>query len=76
MAQISIKNLNFTYAGTDSPVLKDISLSIEEGDFVCISGPTGCGKTTLLKMLKKSISPRGIKTGEIHIYDKNSEEYS
>ena len=76
MAQIDIKNLNFKYAGTDSPVLKDISLSIEEGDFVCICGPTGCGKTTLLKMLKKSISPNGEKSGEILIDGKEIGEYS
>lgn len=32
-------------------VLKDISMTIEENDFVCIVGPSGCGKTTMLNLI-------------------------
>ena len=76
MAQIEINNLSFTYSGKTTPVLQDISLKIEEGDFVCICGSTGCGKTTLLKMFKPSISPKGQKSGSILLNDKNVNEYS
>ena len=68
MAQIDIKNLSFKYAGTDSPVLKNISLSINEGDFVCICGPTGCGKTTLINLLMRFYETD---SGKIYIDDKD-----
>ncbi len=32
-------------------VLKDVSVTIEENDFVCIVGPSGCGKTTMLNLI-------------------------
>ncbi|MEH6547418.1 MAG: ATP-binding cassette domain-containing protein, partial [Sneathiella sp.] len=35
----------------DFLALKDISLTIEEGEFVCFLGPSGCGKTTLLRAI-------------------------
>ncbi len=65
MALLEINHLNFTYAGVDVPALKDISLDIEQGDFVVLCGASGCGKTTLLKLLKRQVSPSGERTGEI-----------
>ena len=53
MAQIEIKNLTFKYAMADSSCLKNVSLNIENGDFVVVCGKSGCGKTTLLRCLKK-----------------------
>lgn len=46
---IITKNLTVSYNGM--PVLKDISISINEGEFVSILGPNGSGKTTLIKAL-------------------------
>ncbi len=51
---ISIKNLNYQKNG--KIILKDISVSIQEGDFVAILGPNGAGKTTLLKIILGLIS--------------------
>lgn len=42
---------------TTIPVLREISLRIEEGEFVSILGPTGCGKTTLLHIISRLTEP-------------------
>ncbi|WP_289662934.1 ABC transporter ATP-binding protein [Flavobacterium panacagri] len=46
---LDIQNISFTY--TDSPVIKNISFSIEKGQNIAIIGESGCGKSTLLKLI-------------------------
>ncbi|MGD9669788.1 MAG: peptidase domain-containing ABC transporter [Hyphomicrobiaceae bacterium] len=46
-----LKNVSFRYGATDPLVLEDIDLEIEPGDYIAIQGPSGGGKTTLLKLL-------------------------
>ena len=71
MEKIKIKNLEYTYSANTSPTLSDISLEINEGDFVILFGKSGCGKTTLLKNLKNEIRPYGKLNGEIFLDGKN-----
>jgi iron complex transport system ATP-binding protein len=54
MAVLEVKGLWFSYF--KEPILKDISFSIEKGEFVSIVGPNGSGKTTLLKCISKILS--------------------
>ena len=45
-------------------VLDDVSFNIRRGEFVCVVGPTGCGKTTFLNLLTKIYEPT---SGELRI---------
>lgn len=53
---IKFKNINKTYQYKDL-VLKDINLVIESGEYVCIIGKSGAGKTTLMKLLTAEEKP-------------------
>ena len=50
-ARVEVKNLTKKFG--DLLVLDDISFNVEKGEFLCIVGPTGCGKTTFLNSLTK-----------------------
>ena len=52
-----IKFKNVSKSFKDRKVLSNISMNIEEGEFVCIIGGSGCGKTTALKMINRLIKP-------------------
>jgi NitT/TauT family transport system ATP-binding protein len=48
---LEIKHVNRSYEGSNKEALTDISLSIQDGEFICIIGPSGCGKSTLLNII-------------------------
>ena len=48
---ISLKNVNFQYSTTDPMVLSDFNLDIAAGEMVTLTGPSGGGKTTLMKLM-------------------------
>lgn len=50
---VKVKVTNLTKKFGDLLVLDDISFDVQEGEFLCIVGPTGCGKTTFLNSLTK-----------------------
>lgn len=68
---IEISNLNVSYANSQSPIIKDYSLSVKAGEIVAIMGKNGCGKSTLAKAIcglikydSGSICVNGIKISE------------
>jgi len=49
MGLIEVRDVSFAYA--DRPVIDDVSLTVESGDFLGLVGPNGSGKTTLLELM-------------------------
>jgi osmoprotectant transport system ATP-binding protein len=69
---IEVKNLYKHYL-ENQPILKNINFSIEKGSFVSLVGESGCGKTTMLKMINKLILPT---QGEIYVEGKEISEWN
>ena len=63
---IEYKNICKSYSGT--PVLQGFNLEINEGDFLCVVGTSGSGKTTMMKMINGLLTPD---EGELLISGKN-----
>ena len=55
---IDINNVTFRYSEDGPAILNDLSLSIRPGEYVAIVGKTGCGKSTLMKLLLGFIRPQ------------------
>lgn len=53
---LKIDNLSYHIEGTQ--ILKEVSLDVDDGDFVGLIGPNGCGKSTLLKNVYKTYKPK------------------
>ncbi|MBM4432264.1 MAG: ATP-binding cassette domain-containing protein, partial [Chloroflexi bacterium] len=47
----------FESAGAPVAALRDINLEVAKGEFACVVGPTGCGKTTLLRVVAGLLAP-------------------
>jgi len=81
LAIIDAKGLTYTYPGGARPSLENVSITIENGEFVILTGPSGCGKTTLCRCfnglipqfyggkLEGSLVVAGLKVGEHPIYE-------
>ena len=58
---MSIKNVSLRYDGENKDnqihALDNINLSIQEGDFVCLLGASGCGKSSLLNLMAGLLEP-------------------
>lgn len=47
--RLEVKKLNFSYG--EKTILKDLSFTVDDGEFISVLGPSGCGKSTLLNVL-------------------------
>jgi energy-coupling factor transport system ATP-binding protein len=76
MAFVNLQNFTYKYPLTKTPVLKNINLQINEGEFVAIIGPNGAGKSTLCYALAGFVPHffKGEISGEIEVGGKKSSE--
>lgn len=65
--KLTVEHIGVSLSGTD--IVKDVSLRVQSGQFVCLIGPNGCGKSTLLKSIYKVIKPRegGVSLGDLDV---------
>lgn len=52
---ISLTNVSFSYRGAESPSLSSLSLDVKAGECVLLCGKSGCGKSTVLRLLNGMI---------------------
>jgi len=69
MSFLKVQDIHHTYFSKTSATtaLSEISLQVEEGEFVSFLGPSGCGKTTLLSIISSLLKPT---TGSVLLEDK------
>ncbi|MFC7400570.1 ABC transporter ATP-binding protein [Chelatococcus sp. GCM10030263] len=69
---VDIRAFSYAYEGEAEFVLRDVSLTVQDGEFVLILGPSGCGKSTLLQVLNGTIphTLKGTLTGEAFVCGK------
>ena len=67
---LEVTDLSFSYP--DKSILHRLSFDVDAGDFMCIVGTNGTGKSTLLKLILNQLSPL---EGEIKLLGTNSEKY-
>ncbi|MGI6434387.1 MAG: ABC transporter ATP-binding protein [Syntrophomonadaceae bacterium] len=60
--KLSIRSASFSYG--EKEVWRDINLDVKKGETICLLGPNGCGKTTLLNCIHGDLA---LKSGNIHI---------
>lgn len=74
---IEIRNVSFIYEGGSEGGVRDISLSIKTGEFVVLAGLSGCGKSTVTRLINATVPYfyHGQMTGDVIINGKNIKQY-
>lgn len=78
MPIIELENVTYTYPKETEPALYNVNLEIEKGEFIVLTGPTGCGKSTLCRCFNGLIPhfSKGKLKGIVKICGLNTKEHS
>lgn len=70
---IQIENVSFQYNNSEKGALKDISISVDKGECVLLCGASGCGKTTITRLINGLIPHfyEGEYSGNVSVYGMN-----
>ena len=71
-ACVAFDHVTFTYPGADEPVLKDVSFECRAGEVTAIIGRTGCGKSSILKLIPRLYDAT---VGHVYVDDMNVKQY-
>lgn len=71
---IEFENVEYKYSSDGHEVLKNINLSIKKGEFLCVLGHNGCGKSTFAKLINGLLIPTkgSVKVGGLDTADENN----
>ena len=74
MKAIEFNNVSFSYEETNTTVIKNLSLSVDKGDFLCVLGENGSGKSTLSRLVNGLLLPNegSVKVFGLDTADKKS----
>lgn len=72
-AALAFRDVSFSYpdalaGGAAAPVLRSVSFEVPAGAFALLTGATGTGKTTLLRLAKHEIAPAGTRAGSVEVF--------
>lgn len=67
MKALEFKNVSFQYTGEEFDIIDNLSFSVEKGSFHCIVGTSGCGKSTIFRMINGLLEPE---KGDIFVEEK------
>ncbi|ATF31249.1 ABC transporter ATP-binding protein [Staphylococcus simulans] len=75
---IQFNNVTFSYSASDKNALEDFNLTIRPGEVICLTGLSGCGKSTVLRLINGLIPQffSGEITGDIVIAGQNMKDYA
>ena len=66
MALFSVRDLSFAYPDADRRALENVSVDIERGEYLCVCGKSGCGKSTFMRRAAAALEERGLESVYIH----------